>query len=57
MPALTNEQCRKLLAQLAETDFPFQCAHGRPSLVPIVNLSHRTSGEDERKIDWSRFRK
>jgi DNA mismatch repair protein MLH3 len=23
---------------LASCKFPFQCAHGRPSLVPLVNL-------------------
>lgn len=26
---LSIEQCERLLAQLAETAFPFQCAHGR----------------------------
>lgn len=27
--SLTLDQCRKLVTQLAETAFPFQCAHGR----------------------------
>ncbi|KAL8286717.1 hypothetical protein RQP46_004245 [Phenoliferia psychrophenolica] len=35
---LTDTQATTLLARLADTAFPFQCAHGRPSLVPIVNL-------------------
>ena len=26
---LTREQCQKLVRQLADTVFPFQCAHGR----------------------------
>lgn len=27
--SLTMDQCRRLVEQLAETAFPFQCAHGR----------------------------
>jgi DNA mismatch repair ATPase MutL len=27
--SLSIEQCQRLMAQLAETAFPFQCAHGR----------------------------
>lgn len=27
--SLSIEQCERLMAQLAETAFPFQCAHGR----------------------------
>ena len=26
---LTTQQCEKLIRELAETVFPFQCAHGR----------------------------
>ncbi|BGP21707.1 DNA mismatch repair protein [Rhodotorula toruloides] len=53
---LTPAQASTLLAQLAESAFPFQCAHGRPSVVPIVNLpaASRSSSWDE-EIDWSRF--
>ncbi|BGP12776.1 hypothetical protein JCM10213_007290 [Rhodosporidiobolus nylandii] len=36
--ALSPAQCASLLTSLAATRFPFQCAHGRPSLVPLVNL-------------------
>lgn len=35
---LTLDQCAELLAALAQCRFPFQCAHGRPSLVPLVQL-------------------
>ncbi|KAK4055183.1 DNA mismatch repair protein [Microbotryomycetes sp. JL201] len=35
---LTRDESITLINQLARTSFPFQCAHGRPSLVPIVNL-------------------
>ena len=35
---LTREQCQTLVARLARCKFPFQCAHGRPSLVPLVDV-------------------
>lgn len=35
---LTREQCSDLLARLVQCAFPFQCAHGRPSMVPLVDL-------------------
>ncbi|CAG7927279.1 unnamed protein product [Penicillium olsonii] len=31
-------ECRALLSRLARCAFPFQCAHGRPSMVPILDL-------------------
>ena len=35
---LSKQQCEALVSKLAKCKFPFQCAHGRPSLVPLVNL-------------------
>lgn len=35
---LSLEECEQLVTQLSHCAFPFQCAHGRPSMVPIVNL-------------------
>ncbi|KAM0793500.1 hypothetical protein ACM66B_000939 [Microbotryomycetes sp. NB124-2] len=35
---LSHDQSLRLISQLARTRFPFQCAHGRPSLAPIINL-------------------
>ena len=37
---LTREECRTLIQRLANCAFPFQCAHGRPSMVPLVDLGH-----------------
>ncbi|KAG1892183.1 hypothetical protein F4604DRAFT_13425 [Suillus subluteus] len=34
---LSLEQCERLVRHLAATAFPFQCAHGRPSLVPLTH--------------------
>ena len=36
---LSKQQCEDLIKKLAKCQFPFQCAHGRPSMVPIVNLA------------------
>jgi hypothetical protein len=35
---LSDAQCKALLSRLAECAFPFQCAHGRPSMIPLVDL-------------------
>lgn len=32
------EDCKALVSKLADCIFPFMCAHGRPSMVPIVDL-------------------
>lgn len=36
--ALTHEQCADLLSRLRCCAVPFQCAHGRPSMVPLLAL-------------------
>jgi len=47
---LSRAQCEILVRRLAGCLFPFQCAHGRPSLVPLVELGSvgggRIGGED-----------
>ena len=35
---LTVGECSTLIASLANCVFPFQCAHGRPSMVPLADL-------------------
>jgi DNA mismatch repair protein MLH3 len=44
---LSLERCRELVQKLSSCVFPFMCAHGRPSMVPIGDLGsigHATSG-------------
>ena len=36
--ALTPDQCAELMSNLSKTQLPFQCAHGRPSVVPLLQL-------------------
>ncbi|PIL37355.1 hypothetical protein GSI_01048 [Ganoderma sinense ZZ0214-1] len=54
---LTLEQCKALVAKLSDTDMPFQCAHGRPSLVPLVNTRGATKnfGASHAHVNWSGF--
>lgn len=35
---LSNAECCDILKYLVMTDYPFQCAHGRPSIVPLSVL-------------------
>ncbi|KAI4157786.1 MAG: hypothetical protein LQ342_008008 [Letrouitia transgressa] len=32
------EECKGLVSRLARCRFPFQCAHGRPTMVPLVAM-------------------
>ena len=59
---LSLERCQELTRQLSECLFPFQCAHGRPSMVPLVGLgnldkisaelSYSHSGSGRKEIDF-----
>lgn len=40
---LTKDECTSLVRRLATCAFPFQCAHGRPSMVPLVDLGPSSS--------------
>ncbi|XP_067848300.1 DNA mismatch repair protein Mlh3 [Heptranchias perlo] len=37
---LSVEECGSLMESLASCDLPFQCAHGRPSMLPLADLDH-----------------
>ena len=36
---LSLGECSELVQKLSKCAFPFQCAHGRPSMIPLVNLA------------------
>ncbi|KAL9629779.1 MAG: hypothetical protein Q9164_006729 [Protoblastenia rupestris] len=44
---LSIEEARTLISRLAQTQLPFQCAHGRPSMVPLVSLGKPESSDSE----------
>ena len=35
---LSLQQCEELIRKLAKCHFPFQCAHGRPTMVPLIDM-------------------
>ena len=43
---LTPEQCAALIHDIKETAMPFQCAHGRPTCAPLIDLSKLKSVEN-----------
>ncbi|WVR06205.1 hypothetical protein IAU60_003235 [Kwoniella sp. DSM 27419] len=52
---LDRDQCERLVSQLGQTRFPFVCAHGRPSMVPVVAIQPEGSpaASPRRCIDWA----
>ena len=55
---LTDEKCKDIVAALVDCDFSFMCAHGRPSIAPLLDLNYsnaedfgssRLSGDDKEK--------
>ncbi|OCF43963.1 hypothetical protein I317_02233 [Kwoniella heveanensis CBS 569] len=43
---LSHDQCTRLVDQLSRTRFPFMCAHGRPSMIPLVALQMQSQKQD-----------
>ncbi|KAJ6439448.1 MLH3 protein [Purpureocillium lavendulum] len=41
---LSADECRALVRRLSRCAFPFQCAHGRPSMVPLADVGSGPSG-------------
>lgn len=36
---LPEKRCERLISQLAECDMSFVCAHGRPSIIPLLDMN------------------
>ncbi|KAM9842269.1 DNA mismatch repair protein Mlh3 [Aulostomus maculatus] len=45
--SLSREECHSLVASLSTCQLPFQCAHGRPSIVPLVDTLHLDTSQTE----------
>jgi DNA mismatch repair protein MLH3 len=54
---LSREECANLLKRLADCAFPFQCAHGRPSMVPLVDLGDNTGDTPNKEQPADSFSK
>ena len=54
---LTLEDCKQAINNLKSCNAPFQCAHGRPSVAPIVELTKLSMQPKKttKKLDFSKF--
>jgi DNA mismatch repair protein MLH3 len=52
---ISHEDCVDLLERLAECTFPFQCAHGRPSMIPLLHLGYDEVGDTSNVITKNSF--
>jgi DNA mismatch repair protein MLH3 len=54
--SLTIEECEGLIGRLANCAFPFQCAHGRPSMIPLIQVSSDDSAGESQELFTGAFR-
>ncbi|XP_077394146.1 DNA mismatch repair protein Mlh3 isoform X2 [Festucalex cinctus] len=45
--SLNRDECHSLVASLSSCQLPFQCAHGRPSIAPLVDVLHLEPNQKE----------
>ena len=54
--SLSIEQCEELMERLSHTAVPFRCAHGRPSIVPLVDLGPPADFRGAtRQVNWEAY--
>ncbi|KAK7132315.1 hypothetical protein R3I93_018764 [Phoxinus phoxinus] len=54
---LSKEECCSLVSSLSSCHLPFQCAHGRPSIVPLADLHHLEDQQDLPKPNLRKLRR
>ncbi|XP_051516242.1 DNA mismatch repair protein Mlh3-like isoform X2 [Myxocyprinus asiaticus] len=54
---LSKEECCSLVSSLSSCQLPFQCAHGRPSIVPLADLHHLEDQQDPPKPNLKKLRR
>uniref|UniRef100_A0A673MAX4 MutL homolog 3 (E. coli) n=1 Tax=Sinocyclocheilus rhinocerous TaxID=307959 RepID=A0A673MAX4_9TELE len=54
---LRKEECCSLVSSLSSCQLPFQCAHGRPSIVPLADLHHWEDPQDLPKPNLRKLRR
>uniref|UniRef100_UPI0037E87E49 DNA mismatch repair protein Mlh3-like isoform X2 n=1 Tax=Semicossyphus pulcher TaxID=241346 RepID=UPI0037E87E49 len=52
---LSRDECCSLVASLSSCQLPFQCAHGRPSIAPLVDVLHLD--KDQKELQKPNLRK
>ncbi|XP_062872270.1 DNA mismatch repair protein Mlh3 isoform X3 [Trichomycterus rosablanca] len=54
---LSTEECFSLVAALSSCHLPFQCAHGRPSILPLADLLHLNTEQEFPKPNLRKLRR
>lgn len=49
---LSPQDCAALLSRLSACTFPFQCAHGRPSMVPVLDLGRGSAADIAKPVSY-----
>ncbi|RDH34228.1 hypothetical protein BDQ94DRAFT_178199 [Aspergillus welwitschiae] len=49
---LDKNECQSLVRRLADCVFPFQCAHGRPSMIPILEMGAAVSLDQSQSDEY-----
>ncbi|EPQ65345.1 Bgt-125 [Blumeria graminis f. sp. tritici] len=52
---LSREASQTIVRELASCKYPFQCAHGRPSLVPLLTLTNLNFSSQKTQISDKRY--
>ncbi|MBN3294905.1 MLH3 protein, partial [Amia calva] len=56
--SLSRKECCRLVESLSACQLPFQCAHGRPSMLPLADLDHLdTEPQDPPKPNLMKLRR
>jgi hypothetical protein len=52
---LSKTDCVDLVHRLARCAFPFQCAHGRPSMAPLLDLGGPAGRQTDVGVETGSF--
>ncbi|KYO25402.1 DNA mismatch repair protein Mlh3 isoform B [Alligator mississippiensis] len=55
--SLTMEESSQLIEALSCCQLPFQCAHGRPSMLPLADIDHLPQEKQQPKPNLAKLRK
>ncbi|XP_055720834.1 DNA mismatch repair protein Mlh3 isoform X4 [Salvelinus fontinalis] len=55
--SLSKKECCSLVGALSSCQLPFQCAHGRPSIAPLVDVLHLNDQEEPPRPNLRKLRR
>lgn len=53
--ALSKDDCKSYINSLRNCNLPFQCAHGRPTIKPLI-IIEKTIFKQKTKLNFSRIK-